>query len=208
MLPALLALTGAGAAAGWRLAALAAPYTGAVPRRRRAASAAVTALICALLARRFGADPVLPALLYLAVVGTLLSFVDAAVHRLPDPFTLPSYPVGAILLAAAAPFTENGWRHLLWALCGMAAMLAVFGVQRLAAPSALGMGDVKLSGVTGLYLGWSGAAAWCAGLLATVLLAGVAGLVAAVARRSLRGGVPFGPYMLAGTLLGVLTAAA
>ncbi len=66
------------------------------------------------------------------------------------------------------------------------------------------MGDVKLSGVLGLYLGWFGRDAWLLGLLATYLLGGLAAIGIMIVRRTRKGEFPFGPYMLAGTLIAVL----
>ena len=62
----------------------------------------LTAVLFVVLALRLGADPVLPAYLYLAAVGLALALIDLDVRRLPDALTLPSYPVVAALLALGA----------------------------------------------------------------------------------------------------------
>jgi leader peptidase (prepilin peptidase)/N-methyltransferase len=65
---------------------------------------------------------------------------------------------------------------------------------------------VKLSGLLGLYLGWLGGgwldqSALVAGLLLGYLFAAAAGLALITARRASRKSrLPFGPYLLAGTL--------
>jgi leader peptidase (prepilin peptidase)/N-methyltransferase len=61
-----------------------------------------TALLFAVMALRFGLDPVLPAYLYLSAVGLALALIDLDCKRLPDVLTLPSYPVALALLGAAA----------------------------------------------------------------------------------------------------------
>ncbi|NEA27306.1 prepilin peptidase [Actinomadura bangladeshensis] len=195
----------AGLAAGLLAAPLAARYTGEVTRRDRIVLGLVTAVLFGVLGWRVGAEPVLPALLYLAAVGTLLGFVDVEVKRLPDRFTLPSYGLAAALLAAAAPFTDDGLRRFEHALIGMAALFALYFLQAFLVPSGIGMGDVKLSGVLGLCLGWFGLDAWVLGLLATYLLGGVAAVGIMIVRRTRKGEFPFGPYMLAGTLIAVLS---
>jgi leader peptidase (prepilin peptidase)/N-methyltransferase len=195
----------AGLAAGLLAAPLAARYTGEVTRRDRIVLGLVTAVLFGVLGRRVGAEPVLPALLYLAAVGTLLGFIDVEVKRLPDRFTLPSYGLAAALLAAAAPFTDDGLRRFEHALIGMAALFALYFLQAFLVPSGIGMGDVKLSGVLGLCLGWFGLDAWILGLLATYLLGGVAAVGIMIVRRTRKGEFPFGPYMLAGTLIAVLS---
>ena len=67
-----------------------------------AGTSVVTGLLFAAAAQRFGADPMLPAFAYLAAVGVTLSLVDLRSHRLPNALTLPSYPIAAGLLGAAA----------------------------------------------------------------------------------------------------------
>lgn len=202
-----LLLVPAGFVVGLLLAPLAAPFTGGFPWTRRTALGVVTAAVFGLAGWRVGVHAVLGALLYLAAVGALLAFIDVEVKRLPDRFTLPSYGVVAALLAVAAPFTGGGWRHFEHALIGMAAMFALYAVQAFAVPSGIGLGDVKLSGVLGLCLGWFGARAWVTGLLATYLLGGVIAVGVLIVRRTRKGEFPFGPSMLVGTLVGVLAAA-
>jgi prepilin signal peptidase PulO-like enzyme (type II secretory pathway) len=180
-----------GPARGWQVAAL--------------ATAAVLLLGMGL---RFGVTPVLPAFGYLAVISAPLAFIDVAVRRLPDALTLPSYPAALVLLAAAAAVTPDGSRHLVTGLIGMAAALAFFVLQVLIYPAGIGWGDVKLSGVMGLYLGWFGARAVLTGLIGGYLLAALAGLVLIAARRATRKThIPFGPFMLAGALAVILSPA-
>lgn len=195
----------AGLAVGLLAAPLAARYTGEVTRRGRIVLGLVTAVLFGVLGWQVGAVPVLPALLYLAAVGSLLGFIDVQVKRLPDRFTLPSYGLVAALLAAAAPFTDDGLRRFEHALIGMAALFALYFLQAFLVPSGTGMGDVKLSGVLGLCLGWFGLDAWVLGLLATYLLGGLAAVGIMIVRRTRKGEFPFGPYMLAGTLVAVLS---
>lgn len=202
-----LVLLPAGLAAGVLLAPLAVPFTGAVPWRRRLGMGAVTGAVFAVTGWRVGAQPVLAAVLYLAAVGTLLAFIDVEVKRLPDRFTLPSYGIAGALLAAAAPFTEDGLSRFEHACFGMAALFALFAAQAIAVPSGIGLGDVKLSGVLGLCLGWFGGRAWVTGLVVTYLLGGVIAVGVLIVRRTRRGEFPFGPPMLAGALVAVLAAA-
>lgn len=200
-----LVLVPVGLVVGLLLAPMAAPFVGDVPRRRRILMGLVTAAVYGILGWRVGPEPVLVALLYLAAIGTLLGFIDVEVKRLPDRFTLPSYGIAAALLAAAAPFTDDGLRHFQHALIGMAVLFVLYFVQAFIAPSGIGMGDVKLSGVLGLYLGWFGQDAWVVGLLATYFFGGLVGVGIMIVRRTRKGEFPFGPYMLAGALIAVLS---
>ncbi|REE99662.1 prepilin peptidase [Thermomonospora umbrina] len=163
------------------------------------------AAVVALLAWRIGPRPDLAAFVLLGVVAVLLAVIDAELKRLPDPLTLPSYPAGVALLGLAAPFTEDGGARLLHALLGMAALWLLYAVQWFLVPGQLGFGDVKLAGVLGLYLGWLGPAAALTGVLAIHVTGGLYALGLLITRRAgLRTQIPFGPFMLLGTLIAVL----
>lgn len=163
-----------------------------------------TAGLFAIMAARFGVDPVLPAYLYLAAVGLALALIDLDVQRLPDVLTLPSYPVFGALLVVAAVVDGKGDLLLRAGICG-AIMFAAYFALWFVYPSGMGFGDVKLSGVCGLALGWVGYGALAFGFFAGFALGAVVG----VALILFRGGgrktkVPFGPFMLVGTVVGVL----
>ncbi len=162
-----------------------------------------TGVLFAVLALKFGLDPVLPAYLYLAAVGLALALIDLDCRRLPDALTLPSYPVGAALLGAAALAGSDGsW---LRAVAAGAVMFAVYFALCFAYPAGMGFGDVKLSGVLGLYLGWLGWGTLAVGLFLGFLLGGVFGIaLIAVKKGGRKTAVPFGPFMLAGALIAIL----
>lgn len=165
------------------------------------AMAAGAALAFGMMVWRFGLSPELPAYGYLAVAGAALAVIDARERRLPDRLTLPSYPAALALLGLAALLQPGGGRHLLGALAGLGIALALFLVQAIIYPAGLGWGDVKLAGILGLYLGWLGLAEVAAGLFLGYLLAAVAGLaLIAAGRASRKTQLPFGPFLLAGTL--------
>ena len=193
----------AGLAAGWFLAPAAERYTGELGTRHRTVTAACAGLVSAALALRFGAPPVLVAYLYFGIVCTLLTFIDLAVQRLPDPYTLPAYLAGPLLLAAAAPFTEQGFPRLVYGLIGLAALWLVYGAQHFLLPDAIGRGDVKLAGVLGLYLGWLGLDAWIWGVVGGMLAGGLWGVVLLLRGRR-RTHFPYGPFMIGGALAAVL----
>jgi leader peptidase (prepilin peptidase) / N-methyltransferase len=155
----------------------------------------------AVMALRFSLSPVLPAFLLLAALAPVLAVIDLRSRRLPDPLTLPAYPAAALLLAAGALAIPGGDRHFLSALAGLAAAWLFFALLALIRPAGLGWGDVKLSGVLGLYLGWLGAAAVAAGLLGAFVLAALAGLgLIAAGKATRRSQLPFGPFMLASAI--------
>ena len=169
----------------------------------------VTIATVVAVALRFGLSPPAPAFCVLAAAGVPLAFFDARTLRLPNVVTLPAYPVSLALLGVAAPFVAGGTGRFGHALIGMAAAVAFFGVLALVSPAGLGLGDVKLAGPLGAYLGWLGATAFLAGLMAAWLLAAVAGLGLMLARRADRTTrIPFGPFLIAATLAVVLVSGA
>jgi leader peptidase (prepilin peptidase)/N-methyltransferase len=150
---------------------------------------------------RFGLSPQTPAFCALAAAGVPLAFIDAREFRLPNTVTLPAYPACLALLGVAAPYVAGGAGRFTHALIGMAAAVAFFGVLALLSPSGIGLGDVKLAGPLGAYLGWLGAAALAVGLVGAWLLAAVTGLRLMLAHRADRKTqIPFGPFLIAATL--------
>ena len=114
-----------------------------------------TALLFALTGLRFGLSWELPAFLFLAAAGVLLTVVDVQHKLLPDRVTLPAIGGGAACWPSPRVGTGDGQR-----CCGRgwppSVLFVVFFVLALISPRSLGMGDVKLAGLLGLYLGWLG----------------------------------------------------
>jgi leader peptidase (prepilin peptidase)/N-methyltransferase len=141
-----------------------------------------------------------PLVAVLAAFASVLAAVDARSKLLPNAVLLRFLALTGLLLLLAAAGTAN-WGALLGALAGGVALFAVYFVLALISPAGMGMGDVKLAAVLGLYGGWAGAAAWTATLLGGFLLGGLAGIVVLMTRRGTRGSTfPFGPGMLAAAL--------
>jgi leader peptidase (prepilin peptidase)/N-methyltransferase len=80
-----------------------------------------------------------------------------------------------------------------------------YGVLWFVYPAGMGFGDVKFSGVLGLYLGWISWGAVALGGFLGFLLGGVVGAALLVAKRATRKtGIPFGPFMILGAVLAIL----
>jgi len=147
---------------------------------------------------------VLVAYLYLAAIAVALALIDIDVRKLPNVIVLPSYLVGAVLFTAAAFLTAD-FGSLLRAGIAMAALALAYFLMVLVYPGGMGMGDVKLAGVIGLYLGWAGWGPVFVGALAAFVLGGVFGIVLmATGRATRKTGIPFGPWMLVGASFGIL----
>ncbi len=155
---------------------------------------------------RFGATPELPAYLYLAAVSVALAAIDVDVRRLPDVIVVPSYLVGVLLLVPVAVARADWWSAGR-GLAAMVALLALYLVLAGVHPGGMGFGDVKLAGLLGLYLGWLSWSAVVIGTFAGFLFGALFGIaIVAAGRGTRKTAIPFGPYMLAGTLLAVFAA--
>ncbi|WP_153505632.1 prepilin peptidase [Cumulibacter manganitolerans] len=140
----------------------------------------------------------------LALAAALLVVIDLAAYRLPDVIVGPMYPILFVLLAAAAA-TSGDWGRLGRAALAGLIVITVYFVLALIAPSGLGLGDVKLSGLLGAFLGWFGWPHVVLGVLAGFALNAVVALtLLAVTRLTRHGAVPFGPCMMAGAVVGAV----
>ncbi|MEV7605332.1 prepilin peptidase [Paenarthrobacter sp. NPDC089322] len=132
------------------------PRLGGLPSPKvRITTAAVTALLFALLTWRFGYSSELPAFLLLAVLGVQLSRIDFTLHLLPNPLVLLLLGGGIVLLVVAAALAP-GWPELFRAIAGGVILFLGYLILGLISPRSLGMGDVKLAAPIGLYLGYLG----------------------------------------------------
>jgi leader peptidase (prepilin peptidase) / N-methyltransferase len=187
----------------WRSARLRVPAgRGAVAVRPPVVELA-TALLFALVVVRFAASWELPAFLWFAGVAVLLAVIDLQHRLLPNRIVAPAIGVGAaLLLIAAAPGQD--WSALLRAGLGAVVLFAVFLVLALISPRGLGMGDVKLAGLLGLYLGWVGWGAVVVGAAAGFVVQALLALALLAGRRiGLRSELPFGPAMLVGAAVAI-----
>jgi leader peptidase (prepilin peptidase) / N-methyltransferase len=162
-----------------------------------------TAALYVALALRIGIHADLPAYLYIGAVGIALALIDIDLLRLPDALTLPSYPVGLVLLGIAA-WVDDAPHDYVRAVLGMAALAAFYALVWLVYPAGMGFGDVKLAGVVGLYLAWLGWDQLVVGAFAAFLVGAVVSIaIVAIAGGGRKTRVPFGPFMLIGLLIGI-----
>ncbi|MFE3369212.1 prepilin peptidase [Streptomyces sp. NPDC059173] len=167
----------------------------------------VTVLACVALAAATGARPELVVWLALTPVAVLLAVVDRRVHRLPDPLTLPLAAAAVLLLGGAAllPGHAGSWTS---GLLGGLTLGGFYFLLFLINPNGMGFGDVKLALALGVVLGWYGWSVLFLGGFAGFLFGAAYGLALLLLRRAgRRTGIPFGPFMIAGALTGVLLGA-
>jgi leader peptidase (prepilin peptidase) / N-methyltransferase len=138
----------------------------------------------------------LVALLPFTAVLIAVAFIDLDHRIVPNRILAPA---AAWAVASAAVLRSGELSELLVA---GAVAFAFLLVAALVHPAGMGMGDVKLAGVMGLYLGRSVAPALLVGFLA-----GAAVGIAIMAREGAdarKKGVPFAPFLALGGLVGVL----
>ncbi|WP_285727426.1 prepilin peptidase [Psychromicrobium xiongbiense] len=133
--------------------------------------------------------------------GAWLSVVDIRSHLLPNRIVYPSVLAAVILLGSSAVFLGDAGL-LLRTLGGGIALGASYLALRIIYPAGMGLGDVKFAVLLGCYLGYL---SWWHLLYATVatfLLGGLVGMALILSRRGSASTVlPFGPFMMAGTML-------
>lgn len=132
------------------------PRLGGLPAARtRTATAVVTGAACAAFAVRFGTDSSLPAYVLAAVLGVQLARIDIAVHLLPNRLVF-TFLVAGLASFLTAAVVGSQWDGFVRAAAGGTALFTFYLILALVSPGAIGMGDVKLAGPIGLYLGHLG----------------------------------------------------
>jgi len=174
----------------------------------RVGAAVAAALLCGIIAWRYGGQASLHAMLWLACLGVVLCVIDLRHRRLPDALVAALFAGGVVLLGVAA--IQDGTRvaGLGWAVIASGIVLALGLLGLLVAGAGVGRGDVTFSAALALYLGARGWTAVALGfLLASMLLA-----VAAVWVVAVRGGgrhrrLAAGPSLFLGAVGAVLALA-
>jgi leader peptidase (prepilin peptidase) / N-methyltransferase len=179
-----LLLRGACRNCGWR-----------IPWRYPAIEAATAAVFAAVVAVHGLHDDLLLQLPFVALM-IVVAAIDLEHQVVPNRIVVPAafwaIPAGLIADPGGEPAR----------LIAGAAAFTFLLVAALAYPAGMGMGDVKLAGVMGLYLGTSVAPA----LLIAFAAGAAAGLIM-IARRGAaarKAGVPFAPFLALGGVTGVL----
>jgi leader peptidase (prepilin peptidase)/N-methyltransferase len=159
--------------------------------------ATTAALFVAVVAVRYEQTPQLVLGLVLVALLVPLALIDLDTRLLPNALTLPA-AILAIVLGVGIDPGGQVERVVAGAAAG-----GFFLIAALLAPRGMGIGDVKLAAVLGLFLGREVAVA-----VLVALLAGVAVGVAIVARKGSAAGrktaIPFGPFLALGGVVGVL----
>lgn len=125
-------------------------------------------------------------------------------QRLPSTLTYAgTASVAALLITSAA--LDSRWPDLVRALLGLAVLMACYFGLALIFAGDLGAGDVKLSGLLGLVLGWQSWSAVVTGTFFGWLAAALAWVVLrALGRREQHATLPLGPFLLTGAFAAII----
>ena len=165
-------------------------------------------LACAALyvaaAIRLGPDWALPAYLLFFASLLAISVIDLQLQIIPNRIVYPTI-FAAIPLLALAAFATDDWEGLVHALVSGAVAWVALLVIHLIQPGGMGFGDVRLSFLLGMFLGWIDYGHALMGIFLGFLLGAVVGLLLVGLRiRSRTDHVPFGPFLAAGAAITVL----
>src|ERR1700704_59496 len=162
---------------------------------------ALSGLLCAAVAWKFGFGWPALAAMVLTWFLIVLTFIDLDHQLLPDGLTLPLLWLGLLLSqwggqAGGAPLPVDVRSSLIGAIAGYASLWSVYHLFRLlTGKEGMGYGDFKLFAALGAWLGWQM-------LLPIILVAATVGALAGIALLSLRGRsratpIAFGPFLAA-----------
>jgi leader peptidase (prepilin peptidase) / N-methyltransferase len=166
-----------------------------------------SAVICALIGGLVGAvvelDWPLLFLVPLVPVGVALALIDWRTRLLPTRIIAPTY-LALIPLVVIAALASGEPRLVLRAAIGWALMGGIYVLLWLVHPAGMGYGDVRLSGILGIVLGYLGLGTLVLGGWSGFLLGGLGGAVLAGLKIIDKRHNPFGPWMLIGALVGIV----
>ncbi len=170
---------------------------GAISARYPLVEAGTAALFAAVVAVHGGIDRHVWPDLALVAVLVPAALIDLDTRRIPNPLMAIGALLGLVLIAAVEPNALP--KHLIAAAAAGGTLL----IAALARPGGMGMGDVKLAAVIGLFLG----AAVVPALLLALLAGSLVGVVVLM-RRGVHDGrrtrIPFGPFLALGAIVGML----
>jgi leader peptidase (prepilin peptidase)/N-methyltransferase len=159
---------------------------------------ALTGLLSAYIAWRFGASWTTAAALLFCWTLIALTFIDADTQLLPDQITQPLIWIG-LLVNLSGLFTDIQ-SALIGAVIGYLVLWSVYWLFKLVTgKEGMGHGDFKLLAAIGAWLGWSM-------LPLVILLSSFVGAIVGIsliafARHARSQPIPFGPYLAGGGVI-------
>jgi leader peptidase (prepilin peptidase)/N-methyltransferase len=166
-------------------------------------SAVVSAVVGALVGGSVGPDWALLFLVPLVPVGVALALIDWRTRLLPTWIITRTY-LTLVPLVVVAALASGEPRVLLGVAIGWVVMGGYYFLVWLVYPPGMGYGDVRLSGILGIALGYLGFGEILVGAMSGLVLGAVGGVLLSVLKVIDRKHNPFGPWMLIGGLVGIV----
>ena len=132
----------------------------------------------------------------------LLAAIDATTQRLPRVVSYATLLAVLPLLTLASRGPDSSAWAALW---GSLSMMVVVAVVRVAGRGALGAGDLHFAPLLGAIAGWFHPGLALAAWAISAVMGGIAGVVLLMLRRGRRSRFAYGPVMLAGLSLALVT---
>lgn len=164
-----------------------------------------TAVLFGAAGLRFASHPeAIPAYCLFFAALLAISAIDLELYIIPNRIVYPTLVGGAVLLVIAAIVGHDLGAVKDAALGGFGAWVVLL-IIHLISPRGMGFGDVRLSAVIGMFLGWIDLGHVPLALFLGFLLATLVSLpLLALRRKGRKDPVPFGPFLAAGAVLAVL----
>jgi leader peptidase (prepilin peptidase)/N-methyltransferase len=144
-------------------------------------------------------------MVFLIFVSALIviSFIDLSHQIIPDIISIPGIIAGVIvtiIFSLVSKYQITWYDSLIGAIGGGGILyLVAFGFEKLTGKEGMGGGDVKLLTMIGAWMGWRAIPLI---LLASSLTGSIIGALALLlAGKGLRARIPFGPFLVMGTLV-------
>ena len=155
---------------------------------------ALTGGLALLLFLRYGFHPQFAAELFFFSLLVIIAFIDLDTGLIPNVLSLPGIAAGfifSLLLPVRVTWTDS----LAGIVIGGGLLFLIAEVySRLRHKEGMGMGDVKLLGMIGAFIGLEG-------VVFTVLAASISGLIVALpVKRRMDAEIPFGPFLSLGAV--------
>mgnify|MGYP006283134513 CR=1 FL=1 len=129
--------------------------------------------------------------------------VDLDTHLLPRSRSRGATVLGAFLLGVTS-LVQWDISRWWWGVLGSFVGWFLFRTVQALSRGDLGGGDVTLAVLIGFHLGWIAIGNVFLFAFVTFVLGGLAGLMSLIRRRSLRGHIAFGPWMVAGAVITIV----
>ena len=157
---------------------------------------AVTGLLCAACVLAFGADNDVWLPLVFVLLLVPITLIDLDFHIIPN--VLSAIGAVAAFVLVLAFQTDDLTEHIIAALGAG----GFFLIAAIVYPAGMGMGDVKLAAVMGLFLGRNVIPAIFAALIFGTVVGAIV-IARLGAQEGRKKGIPFGPWLALGSLVGL-----